>query len=211
VIKPSSTTGDANASARTVAAGPNRSRAMMCIAATALSIVLNGAAAVAADGTSHIHVTDRIVNTLIDRGIAGSETFQALVAELDAAPIVVFVGCDLFMPEGLSGRLNFVSRVGEVRYVRVSIRCTLSFRTQLSMLAHELQHALEIGRNPEIEDVESMESYYEDVGIQSYVNATHRSFETDAALAIQRRVYSEIADKPARNDDGKAGQLAPSP
>ena len=34
------------------------------------------------------------------------------------------------------------------------------------MLAHELQHALEIGENPAVTDVDSMESYYEGAGFQ---------------------------------------------
>ena len=119
-----------------------------------------GAAATFADeDTLHIHVSDGGLKTLMERGTAGSATFRLLVEQLDAAPIQVLVRCDSYMPDGLSSRnLNLVASVGSVRYVRVAIRCSLPFRKQLSMLAHELQHALGIANNPEVVDADSMES-----------------------------------------------------
>jgi len=41
-----------------------------------------------------------------------------------------------------------------MRYVRVDIDCTLSPRRQIALLAHELQHALEIGERTDILDEE---------------------------------------------------------
>jgi hypothetical protein len=162
------------------------------MAGTALCIALSAATPFAAEDTLHVHVGDRSLTTLMERGMAGSGTFRSLVAQLDAAPIQVLVRCDSFMPEGLSGHLNLVTSVGSVRYVRVAIRCSLPVRKQLSMLAHELQHALEIAINPEIVDADSMESYYADVGFLTRIDNTHRSFETDAALEIERLVYQEM-------------------
>ncbi len=127
-----------------------------------------------------------------------------MVDRLDSTPIQVFVGCDLTMPESLSGRLNLVSSVAGVRYVQVTIRCSLSSRRQLSFLAHELQHALEIADNAEIADADSMESYYADVGFQTHIDGADRTFETDAAIAIQHLVEREMDGKPSRTDDAKA-------
>ena len=142
--------------------------------------------------------------------MAGSETFRTLVARLDGAPIQVFANCDSQLPEGLSGRLRFVSSVGGVRYVQVAVRCSLPPRRQLSFLAHELQHAVEIADNVEIADADSMESYYADVGFETHVdNSHHRSFETDAALSVQRRVERELKDKPTREEEAETGQHPP--
>jgi len=113
------------------------------------------------------------------------------------------------MPEGLSGRLNFVSSVGGVRYVQVIIRCWLPTRRQLSFLAHELQHALEIATNSEIAGADSMESYYTDVGFQTFIDGVHRGFETDAAIAVQNQVDREMNEKPPRTDEG-AGARQPT-
>jgi len=186
-------------------------RVALFMLGTAVSMALGVATTVAAERVSHVHVGDRFLKTIIEHGINGSETFRAMIARLDASPIQVFVGCDATMPERLSGRLNFVSSVNGVRYVQVAVRCSLSFKRQLSFLAHELQHAVEIADNAEIADADSMESYYADVGFETHSGGVHRSFETDAALEIQRRVDHEMDEKPARADEARPGERAPAP
>jgi len=188
---------------------PRRSR--LSVLGATLSIVCGATTAFAAERVSHVHIGDRGLIALMERGLAGSDTFRSVVAGLDAAPIQVFVGCDVLLPDGLSGRLKLLSSVGGVRYVQVGIRCSLSTRRQLSFLAHELQHALEIADNSEIADADSMESYYADVGFEIHAdNNHHRSFETDAAIDTQRRVDREMKDRPSRDDETEAGQRPPS-
>ncbi|MEP7306296.1 MAG: hypothetical protein ABJA98_12330 [Acidobacteriota bacterium] len=186
-------------------------RAAVSVLGATLSILCSVSATFAAERVSHVHIGDRGLKAVMDRGLAGSETFRSIVARLDASPIQVFANCDLLLPEGLSGRLKFVSNVGGVRYVQVSIRCSISTLRQLSFLAHELQHALEIGDNSEIADADSMESYYAEVGFEIHVDNHHRrSFETDAAIDAQRRVEREMKDRPSRDEEAETGQRAPS-
>ena len=177
-------------------------RAVVAVWGTILSIGYGVPTTCAAERVSHVHIGDHGLKAVMDRGLAGSETFRSIVARLDASPIQVFANCDLLLPEGLSGRLKFVSSVGGVRYVQVSIRCSQATLRQLSFLAHELQHALEIADNSEIADADSMESYYADVGFETHVdNNHHRSFETDAAIDTQRRVEREMKERPSRDDE----------
>ena len=98
----------------------------------------------------------------------------------------MFVEGDIRMPERLGARLTFVTSVNDVRYV-LDINVTLAPRRQIALLAHELQHALEIADRPEITDVEAMESFFEDIGFQSFEDGRHRSYETDAALGCRGR------------------------
>jgi hypothetical protein len=153
--------------------------------------------ALAEEPVTHVHVGDHELKSIMDHGMSGSPTLRQIVAALDAAPIQIFVGCDALMPRSLSGRLNLVSTVGGVRYVRIAIRCSLSSQRQLSYIAHELQHALEIADNSAIADLDSMESYYADYGFSTHMSPSTRTFETDAAIEIQRRVDEEMeeADK----------------
>ncbi len=65
-------------------------------------------------------------------------------------------------------------------------------RRQIALLAHELQHALEIGERTDILDAEGMESLYEEIGFQSSGSGSHKSYETEAAMAIQRAVDDEL-------------------
>ena len=93
-------------------------------------------------------------------------------------------------------------RGGGSSYVRVEIDCTLSPRRQIALLAHELQHALEIGERTDILDADGMESLYEEIGSQSADNGSHRSYETEAAKAAQRAVDHEIGGRSGRGVTG---------
>jgi hypothetical protein len=196
-----------NVKSRTDCRHPGARRA---IAAAVLALACGVMPALAAERVTHVHVGDRELSALLDRGMAASETLRTIVERLDGAPIQVFANCDAQLPEGLSGRLRFLSSVGGVRYVQVTVRCSLPPGRQLSFLAHELQHAVEIADNVEIADADSMESYYADVGFETHVdNSHHRSFETDAAISVQRRVERELKNKSSREDEAEAGQHAP--
>ena len=154
----------------------------------------------AADYDSHIRISDHRLKTLVELGTFRSETFRHLVAALDAAPVLVFVGCDLRLPVRLSARLTFVTSVAALRYVRVDIACALPSRRQVPLLAHEFQHALEIGLASDITDLDSMEEHYESVGFQTYGDKSHKSFETDAALRVEQRVKDELYGSRAEED-----------
>jgi hypothetical protein len=156
------------------------------------ALCLAGAAAAATEHDSHIRVSDHGLKTLVELATSRSETFRELVAALDAAPVLVFVECDLRLPLRLSARLSLVTRVGAVRYVRVDIACALPSRRQMALLAHEFQHALEIGLASDITDLDSMEEHYESVGFQTYGDGAHKRFETDAAQRVERRVKDEL-------------------
>jgi len=171
-----------------------RHRAVVFLKALTLSLMCAAVPAVAEEPVTHVHVGDHELKSIMDRGLSGSPTLRQIVDALDAAPIQVFVGCDALMPHGLSGRLNFVSTVGGVRYVRIAVRCSLSSQRQLSYLAHELQHALEIADNSAIADLDSMESYYSDYGFSTHMSPSTRTFETDAAIEVQRRVDEEMEE-----------------
>jgi len=177
-----------------------------------LAVVMSFATMLGAERRGHVHVADRDLSVLMERGMAGSKTFRTLVEQLDAAPIQVLVSCNSFMPDSLSGRLQFISSVGGVRYVQVTIRCSLAPRRQLAFLAHEFQHALEIAENPEIADADSMESYYADIGFATRVDGVERTFETAAAVAMQHLVDREMNEKPELTDDKAAtGAMATQP
>ena len=151
-----------------------------------------------AQRSPRIRVLDPILKELFDHGVGQSPTFRGLIEKVEATPILVFVEADIRMPARIGARLSFVTSVNGLRYVRVHVDCTLSSRRQVALLAHELQHALEIGERADILDVEDMESLYEDIGFESLDNGSHKSFETEAAIAVQRAVDDEIGMRPAR-------------
>ena len=63
------------------------------------------------------------------------------------------------MPPGIGGRMAFLAAAGGVRYV-VMLQEPDEGIPALVMLAHELQHALEVAHDPLIVDTESMAVQY---------------------------------------------------
>src|SRR5262245_4413476 len=153
---------------------------------------------VSAETAPRVRVLDAHLKSLLDHGLMRSPTLRALVDKVEASSILVFVDGDMRMPERLGAQLNFVTSVNAVRYVRVEINVMLAPRRQIALLAHELQHALEIAGRPEIQDIEAMESFYEDIGFQSYDDGRHRGFETEAALEMQEAVERDLGGRAPR-------------
>lgn len=166
------------------------------VLALLFTLLLSGSAS--ADTVPHLRILDGQLKSLFEHGLTQSPTLRELADKIQEASILVFVESDMRMSERLGARLQFVTTVDGVRYVRVDINCTLAPRRQVALLAHELQHALEIADRPDIVDIEAMESMYEDIGFQSFEDGRHRGFETHAALDVQETVDRELGGRAAR-------------
>jgi len=62
----------------------------------------------------------------------------------------------------------------------------------MTMFGHELQHAVEIADAPEVVDVPSLVAFYRRVG--QVMSSGGRTFETNAAVATERRVLLELVE-----------------
>jgi hypothetical protein len=151
---------------------------------------------------SNVRMLDGALKTRLEFGLKRSPTLRALGAQLEAAPVLVFVDCGARLPGRIGARLNLITSVAGVRYVRVEINCaSLGDRVQISLIAHELQHAWEIANRPDILDDDSMQSYFAEYGFQTYYDGSHTAYETRRAIDIQERVLTEIADRSQGDDD----------
>jgi hypothetical protein len=166
-----------------------------CCATLVILLTVVFAQGAAAQSTPHLRVFDRDLKALLERGMTQSPTLNKLVAEVEAMPLLVFVECSFRLPSGVGARTNFVTSVGDTRFLRVGVDCGLTQRWQVSLLAHEIQHALEIGRHRQVMDVDAMESLYENIGFPTIRDGSTRHFETDAAIAVQRAVHEELAGR----------------
>jgi hypothetical protein len=165
---------------------------MRVLVATAVLWLLPTAAAAQ---TANVRIVDRELNTLFEVGLAQSPTLDALVTEVNAAPILVFADCNMQMPSRIGGHLNLLTSVGQTRYVRVSVDCALASRQQIALLAHEIQHALEIAGRPDVLDEDDMESLYEQIGFTTLKHSGHTRMETAAAIDVQQRVAEELGGR----------------
>lgn len=153
--------------------------------------------AIARDAHTLLTATDRPVRAanreiqgLLARGMARSRTFAGLVTALDRTDVIVYVEENPRMPQNVAARLLFgTATANGPRYLRVQIARDASMSSRIAAIAHELQHALEVARAPEVRDETGLEQFYRRIGIRG---AIERSYDTEAAQLAGRRVRLEV-------------------
>ena len=140
----------------------------------------------------HVRATDPKVQTLIDAGTFGSPTFRGLIGILNESDVIVYMRPKLTR-QALGGYLahNIVAR-GQFRYLRIAVEIAGSERRLVSLLAHELQHAVEVAHAPGARDPESLERLFSGLAIAFACGGTS-CFETQAAKDIEHIVNKEFA------------------
>lgn len=141
----------------------------------------------AQSGTPRIRPEGAAIRALIDNGIERSATFRDLHTGLDAANVVVYVrfsSCS----GGVPACLVWAAADATARLLLVKIdRFGRSPDELTALLAHEVQHAHEVAADPDITDPASFRKSFASHGW------THGAgFETEAAMAITRKVTAEL-------------------
>jgi hypothetical protein len=143
----------------------------------------------------HVRTADPKVRVLIDAGLSRSATFRHLVDILNESDVIVYVERKRGR-QALGGYLahNIVTR-GEYRYLRIAVETQGAQRRLLSLLGHELQHAVEVAQNPDARDAESLERMFNELATKFGCGGTTCS-ETLAARDIEHIVNEELAAPP---------------
>jgi hypothetical protein len=139
------------------------------------------------DGTPAVRPERAAIRDLIESGRQRSATFRDLNAGLDQTNVVVYVR---FSPclGGVPACLVWAAADATARLLLVKIdRFGRSPDELTALLAHELQHAHEVAADPDITDPASFRKSFASHGW------THGAgFETEAAMAITRKVTAEL-------------------
>ena len=81
---------------------------------------------------------------------------------------------------GTAACVTWMAAVPGARYVRVSMRPNLPTAEAIAMLAHELQHVVEVIDHPDVRSDASLAALYQRIGHRT--GFASRSFDTMAAL-----------------------------
>ena len=150
---------------------------------------------------SHIRATSPALQSLVDESIERSPAFRALVEQINASNVVVYLRHHLLGSAGPDGRLMFVGAAGGRRYVLIQIGCLHTRIDEFAILAHELQHAAEVGAAPSIVDAASLARHYTAIGFVARQWQHGIAFETsaakDAASLVQQEVIESIRTEEA--------------
>jgi hypothetical protein len=181
-------------------------RRLLCsvVAFAAATTCAAAARAQDADDTARPHVRGATEETaaLLRELVVRSPTARELVDRIEQSDVTVYVRCEWFASSTLRGRVGFLTSAAAPRLLVIELGSRYTRIEQLSALGHELQHALEISRAPEVHDARSLAALYRRIGEAVGRLGGSESFETAAAVATGRSVRTELiigaaADVPA--------------
>ena len=133
------------------------------------------------------------IGRLLHDLVPQSPTLARLADTLHGAPVVIHLDDDLSGEDGWDGRLRFVTSAGGCRYLRIDLRNTGQPEVSGALLAHELQHAVEVARSA-VTDRQGFARLFRVIGFA--VGAGHTTFDTEAAIDAGRRAWAELSGRP---------------
>jgi hypothetical protein len=156
-------------------------------AAWMIALLLTGEAAdkPAVPPPARVRAADNARRVLAD-ATAQSRTIRDLCDRLDASDVIVYVEMT-GSPQVPIARTKLVTSTAAARFLRIAISNTTSPFDVAPLLAHELQHAVEIAEHEEVRDDAGLRRLYAAIGREAAAD----EFETDAARQVERTVRAE--------------------
>ena len=109
-----------------------------------------------------VRSTDGYFQTLIMDGYSRSERFRSLVDRLNQSDVVVYVEAHRRTDARYNGYLLADVRVGgQNRYLRIRLKARGARDIMVAVVAHELQHALEVAEAPNVRDADTFHAHFQ--------------------------------------------------
>ena len=154
--------------------------------AIALLLVASGSDKPTVATVSHVRAAQSAARLLQDAA-ERSATVRDLIAKLAGTDVIVYVEATP-SPQIALARTKLVTATAAARFLRIGINLAVPPPDVPALLAHELQHALEIAECVDVRDDAGVRRLYTRIGHQHGVD----QYETDAARAIERQVKEEL-------------------
>jgi hypothetical protein len=135
---------------------------------------------------------DAALANLLAVGYAKSPTLRRLVDRLQQSDVIVHIAPRILHSRRVDGTLQFVTRAGGYRYVRITINLPATPKAVIALLGHELQHALEVAEETSVMDRATFEALYRRIGCECGRTAGSISYDTPPAREAGERVLAEM-------------------
>lgn len=142
-------------------------------------------------GGPRVRASDGRTAAILLDGLSRSETVRLLVDEIERSDVIAYLEINWHLRRGLAGSLTWVAGTPSSRYVRISLSPDLTGDVTVATLAHELQHAVEIAREPSIVNSTTMAGYYAKNGLS--MTGHLNGWDTQAARQTGDEVRRELA------------------
>jgi hypothetical protein len=144
---------------------------------------------------TQIRTATPAVARLLAEGIARSPTFADVVNRFERSGLLVYVEPGRCPGQEAGGcLLPRVGRCGDARYVRILVdeRRLGHAHRQISVIAHELQHALEVAEAQGVTDAASLVELFRRIGYVKADSGRGIAYETEAARRVGDHVLEEL-------------------
>jgi hypothetical protein len=141
--------------------------------------------------TSRIRFDNDRINEVFQEAMNRSPSFSDLVATLETLDRLVYI------EEGRCGDSEFrgclhVLRAPNSRILLIRIDPRQQLRSVIRQMAHELYHALEVAREPDVVHAVTLRDLYQRIGERTCFDAAESCWETRAAVAFEALVAREL-------------------
>jgi hypothetical protein len=138
-----------------------------------------------------VRTTEHKILSFIDPGLSHSATFRRLVAMLNDSDVIVYIEPKRTR-QALGGYLahNIVAQ-GNRRYLHIAIETQGAPRRLVSLLAHKLQHAVEVAQTQDARDAQSLARLFAERAVKFGCGGT-MCYETQAAKDVECLVSEEF-------------------
>jgi hypothetical protein len=137
-----------------------------------------------------------LISAALEEGRRDSTTLRRLVETIDGTDGIVYIASGTCPVLGMRGcLLHVLNASANARYLWIVVD-TSDPRGIIALIAHELQHALEVLQNPSIRTGRGMANFYRFPEASNSVRikgSSGRAFETDAAVAMGEAVRADMA------------------
>lgn len=158
------------------------------------------AAAQPTDASQKVRPLHPSLVAALDEGQHRSATFRQLMARLEDFDAIVYLVLTPRLPRGIdAGLLHWVGG-NRTRLLQIHVSSRLDADRLVSVVGHELQHAVEALDDPRVVDGETMRARFDHIGVsRSRARDSRAPFETEAAVEAGRRIGDELARGLAAN------------
>jgi len=141
---------------------------------------------------------DSELRRLIAIAHARSSTFRALVAEIDRSNAIVVMAFGFCASGRFRSCVTHVEGNARQRHVAIKIHPGGMEHRLIGSIAHELYHALEILRDPDVMNRDGVIALYRRISFGKCKAGLSEECETQAALDVEAQVLEEYAERVAQ-------------
>jgi hypothetical protein len=165
------------------------------------TIVLMTTLTAASEPGPHVRSSLPRIAALLIRGVECSSTVRHLVATLDASDVIVYIEPKQRRPS-LSGYLSHqIVTVAGIRYLRIYVEIQGAEKQLISLIGHELQHAVEVAQTADARTSADVKRVFDRLGVSLGCHAAD-CYETRAARDVERAIRRELHEaSPSCNRD----------